>query len=29
MLFPPKSYHSVSKIIVNEFRLILDINGIY
>jgi hypothetical protein len=27
-MFPPKSYHSVSKIIVNEFRLILDINGI-
>ena len=25
MMFPPKSYHSVSKIIVNEFRLILEI----
>jgi hypothetical protein len=28
MMFPPKSYHSVSKIIVNEFKLILDINEI-
>ena len=27
-MFSPKSYHSVSKIIVNEFRLILNINGL-